>query len=112
MSSMKPTFPPSVWLVPAGRPVARRPADHGLLVRPQIERVLREPDDLLPRLAALDLLRRARVRRLAVGLLAAAKREVVILKSLVVRVDLGPALIAHALVPGPPGRDVVVLAVV
>src|SRR5690606_23577740 len=58
----------------------------------------------------LALLRRARVGGSAVGLGATAKAEEVVIKALIVRVDLGAALVADAFVPGPTGVNAVVLA--
>src|SRR5262245_23142465 len=59
-----------------------------------------------------DLVGRARIGRLAVGLGAAAKTEEVIIERLVVRVDLRAALIARAFVPRSARVNAVELALV
>src|SRR5690606_19122894 len=63
-------------------------------------RVALDPVEL-PALA--DLSRRPRIVWLAVGVRAAAEAEEVVIESLLVGVDLRPALVAHAAVPGSAG---------
>jgi len=57
---------------------------------------------------ALDLFGRAWIGRLTVGLGAAPEAEEVVIKALVVGVDLGAALVAHAFVPRAAGVHAVV----
>src|SRR5664280_269800 len=53
---------------------------------------------------------RAGIRRLAVGLRAAAKAQEVIIEAFIVRVDLWPTLVANTLIPGTTRVNAVKLA--
>src|SRR5690606_30694231 len=73
-----------------------------------VEREAGEALDALEAPSFTHLARRARIGGFPIGLRATAKPEEVVVKPLVVRVDLRPALVAHALVPRATRVDAVV----